>query len=253
MELEDRPELLLCHHRALDVPTRSAAPPRRLPRRVLSRLRRLPEGEVARVLLERIRLLLLDCARPLARQSTVLGVPPDPEVDVALDGVREAALDERLDERDDLRNEVGRARERVGHPEAEVTGVLEVPVRRVQGELGARAGGGVVDPVVDVGDVVDERRVVAAGPEPRPQPHPEHERARVADVCARVDGRPAEVHADRGRRRREGVDPARERVVELHRIEPTRRRRARRRRGGASPRGRERPVPPRARALGRGR
>ena len=82
----------------------------------------------------------------------------DAEVDVALDRVGEAALDELLDERDDLRDVLGHLRQVVGHPEPEVADVLEVPGGRALGELGARARRGLVDLVVDVGDVVDERR-----------------------------------------------------------------------------------------------
>ena len=44
-------EQLLRHRRALDVPARAAAPPRRVPRGVLALLMRLPEREVERVLL----------------------------------------------------------------------------------------------------------------------------------------------------------------------------------------------------------
>ena len=61
------PEVLLGHRRALDVPPRPPTAPRRVPRRVLTLLRRLPEREVARILLARVRLLLLDLIRPLAR------------------------------------------------------------------------------------------------------------------------------------------------------------------------------------------
>ena len=88
VDLEDGAEQLLGHHRALDVPAGPAATPRRVPGGVLARLVRLPEREVARVLLERVRLLLLDLVRPLARQAAVLGKARDPEVDVALDRVR---------------------------------------------------------------------------------------------------------------------------------------------------------------------
>ena len=46
--------------------------------------------------------------------------------------------------------------------ETEIVDVLEVPLRRVGGELGARAARGrLVDLVVDVRDVVDECHVVA--------------------------------------------------------------------------------------------
>src|SRR5437667_5968770 len=94
VDLEARPELVLSHDRALDVPARSPAPPRRIPRRVLARLVRLPEREVARVLLERVRLLLLDLVGTLARKPPVVGESPDAEVDIAADGVRVARVDE---------------------------------------------------------------------------------------------------------------------------------------------------------------
>ena len=89
VDLEGRPEELLGHRRALDVPARATAPPRRLPPRVLVRLVRLPEREVARILLARVRLLLLDLIGPLPGEPPVLGLPGDAEVDVALDLVRE--------------------------------------------------------------------------------------------------------------------------------------------------------------------
>ena len=99
-------------------------------------------------------------------------------------------------------------------PRPKSRGVLEVPLRGSRGELGARARRSVVDLVVDVGDVVHERRVVAARDEPAAEPHADHERPRVADVRARVHRRPAEVHADRAGRVRQLLLGARERVVE---------------------------------------
>ena len=104
-----------------------------------------------------------------------------------------------------------------GMPEAEIGRVLEVPLGRLRGELRALARRRVVDLVVDVRDVVDERHVVAAQLQPRAQPHPEHERPRVADVRPLVDGRAAEVHPDRPGRRRQLLELPRERVVETHR------------------------------------
>src|SRR4029077_1650325 len=59
VNLEARTEVLLRHRGALDVPARPDAAPRRLPPGVLARLVRLPEREVARILLERVRLLIL--------------------------------------------------------------------------------------------------------------------------------------------------------------------------------------------------
>src|SRR5262245_11515102 len=72
VDLEARPEQLFGQRRALDVPAGPAAAPRRVPRGVLTLLVRLPEGEVARVLLERVRFLLLDLVGPLSRQAPVL-------------------------------------------------------------------------------------------------------------------------------------------------------------------------------------
>ena len=48
-----------------------------------------------------------------------------------------------------------------GIAEAEVARVLEIPLGRPRGQLGACARRSVVDLVVDVGDVVHERHLVA--------------------------------------------------------------------------------------------
>ena len=223
------------------MPTRTAATPGRLPRCVLARLVRLPEREVARILLERVRLLLLDLVGPLAGKPPVPGIARDAEVHVAFDRVRVLALDELLDEADDLGNHLARLGLVVGHPQAEAAGVLEVPRRHLLGELGARARRRFVDLVVDVRDVVDERRLVPALSEPVSEPHPDHERAGVSDVCPSVDGRPAEVHAHRPWRLGQRVEPTSECVVEPDRH------------GAALPPWAGRPVLPLAPALCRGR
>ena len=83
----------------------------------------------------------------------------DAEVDVAVDLVGVLALDQLLDELDDHRHVLRDLRQLVRHAEPERLRVLEVPLGRLLRELGARpVAGGVVDLVVDVGDVVDERR-----------------------------------------------------------------------------------------------
>src|SRR5207248_1515951 len=117
VDLERRPEDLLGHRRALDVPARPAASPRRVPPRVLRlRLVRLPEREVALVLLERARLLtLLDLVGLLAGETAVLRERRDAEVDVAARLVRVPRVDELLDEADDLGHRLGRLRQVVGH------------------------------------------------------------------------------------------------------------------------------------------
>src|SRR5205823_13135345 len=82
VDLEHRPERLLRHHRALDVPPGPAAAPGGVPPCVFVRLVPLPEREIARIFLERIRLLLLDVVGSLARELSVLRIPGDAEVDV---------------------------------------------------------------------------------------------------------------------------------------------------------------------------
>src|SRR4029079_7591003 len=140
VDLERWSEQLLGEHRALDVPARPATPPGRVPRGVLTLLVRLPEGEVARILLQRVRLLLLDLSGSLAGEASVLGEARDAEVDVALDGIRMFRVDQGADEADDLRHVVGDLRHRVGHAEPEAAGVGEVPPGPPHSARAPRAG-----------------------------------------------------------------------------------------------------------------
>src|SRR5215204_2081226 len=162
VDLELGAEVLLAHCRALDVPARAAASPRRVPPRVLPRLVRLPQSEVARILFARVRLLLRDLIGLLSAQPSVVGEARDTKVDIPVGDVGGVALEQLLDQVDLVGNRVSRSRLDVGHPDAEPLDVLEVPARRIARELRARTGSRVVDLVVDVGDVDDELRVVAA-------------------------------------------------------------------------------------------
>ena len=174
----------------------------RVPPRVLARLVRLPEREVARILLARVRLLLLHLVRPLARELAVVGVARGrgsrrrrrPRT-------RSRARRARSMNATMLGIDLARLRQVVGPAEAERVRVLEVPLRRARGELGARVRRRLVDLVVDVGDVVDERGVVAARAEPVPQPHAD-------DVGPRV-ARRARARRRSGRRSTSGSGPAR--------------------------------------------
>ena len=93
-----------------------------------------------------------------------VGIGRHAEVDVAAGLVGEPAVDQLADESDDLRDDLGRARLDVRPAEPELVGVLDVPLRRLLGQLGAPhllPRGRLVDLVVDVRDVLDELDLVA--------------------------------------------------------------------------------------------
>ena len=180
----------------------AAPPPRRLPRRVLAGLRRLPQREVARILLARVRLLLLDLIGTLARELPVSTDPARPgsrrRPPTSYANPRETSSEIAPTIAGTDSVAVGSTS---GRPRPSSDGVLDVPPRRVGGQRRAGPRRRVVDLVVDVRDVLDERHVVAPLAQPAPQPHRDDERPRVPDVDPLVDGRPAEVHADRAGRR----------------------------------------------------
>ena len=116
------------------------------------------------------------------------------------------AIDQRLDVVDDRADRLGGQRLEVGAPELQAIRVGAVVRGHLGGELRARArvGGirstrGVVDLVVDVGDVDHERRCVALVLEEALEQAEHDERPRVADVDAAVNGRAAGVDADLSR------------------------------------------------------
>ena len=116
----------LRHRKTLDMPAGPPPPPGGVPGRVLPGLVRLPEREVSRVLLERIDVvfLVLELVEPLSGQPAVLPEASDTEVDVTLDLVRIAAVDQVDDEADDVFHRLGRARVVVDLVEAEAADVL---------------------------------------------------------------------------------------------------------------------------------
>ena len=141
--------------------TRCASPgaraPRRVPRGVLARLRRLPEREVARILLQRVRLLLLHLIgalpgeRTVARRSSRPGSRRRrrPRTRVRPRSAPRSARRSRPSSRS-LADEHRPPRARTRPTSSRYHS------RRLGGALRARPRGRVVDLVVDVGDVVDE-------------------------------------------------------------------------------------------------
>ena len=202
VDLERRAELRLGHRGALDVPARPPVAPRRRPARVLHRLGRLPEREVERVLLEPgalEALALVHLVDVAVRELPVLGQRAHAEVDVALRHVGVAAVEQVLDVGDDLLDGLRGPRLAVGPADAQPIGVGEVARRHLLRQVGRRAAerpGGVVDLVVDVGDVGHERRLVALVGEEAGEQAEDDEGTRVADVDRRVHRRAAGVDAD---------------------------------------------------------
>ena len=123
VDVEVEPKELLGHRGALDVPPRPPGSPGRVPRRVLTLLLRLPEGEVARILLQRevgvVALALVHLVLGAVRELAVLGKARDAEIDVAAGLVGGVTFDERLDQRHDPRDRLGGLRFVVGPADAE--------------------------------------------------------------------------------------------------------------------------------------
>src|SRR5580704_13719046 len=133
VNLKPRPEVLLGHGGALDVPTGTAPAPGRRPPRVLVRLVRLPERKVPWVFLPRAGLLSDHVFRPRAGEPAVVGEPRHAEVHVAGRLVREAPNHQLPDERDDLGDSLGGQGLDVRPAETECARVLEVPLGRLSG------------------------------------------------------------------------------------------------------------------------
>ena len=206
VDVERGAEVLLCHRGALDVPAGTARTPRRRPgggRRLGLLLPALPQREVARVALA-ARVGVpggLHVVDLLVRELAVLRPGADVEVDVAgavLGGVRVPAHDQLGDQLDHLRDVAGgaglvRRRQHVDRGqrlvELAVHGVGEV----VPGTALLRGLG--QDLVVDVGDVADERDVVAGAGQPAPQHVEVDRRPDVPDVRLRLDRQAAHVDA----------------------------------------------------------
>ncbi len=201
VDLEADAEHLLGHRRALDVPAGPPTAPRRVPRGVLALLLGLPEREVEWVLLAIGAfdpLPLVHVVDRAVAQRAVVGVRAHPEVDVTVDRVGRAVVEQGLDEVLDRLDRLRGQRLAIGPPEAQALGVGEVVRRHLPREVGAghaERPRRVVDLVVDVGHVGDERRLVALVLEEALEQRGDDVGTRIADVDAVVDRRPARVDA----------------------------------------------------------
>jgi len=214
------------HRGALDVPARAAGPHPEVPGR-LAGLRRLPEHEVACVLLVVVVGVhagaRLDAFVVQAREAAVPREGRDLVVDGPVAAVRVAGAVQRADDAGHRAQVlfVGGPRALLHRLETEGRGVLEErgnPLVGVLAQRHARFLGAVDGAIVHVGEVHHlahvPPHVVAQGP---PQDVAADERPEVADVRPVVDRRAAGVHPDGSAvRRRELVLSAAEGVVKAH-------------------------------------
>jgi hypothetical protein len=203
MDVEGRPEVAHAHRRAFEVPARPARPDRRVPGR-LRGLRSLPEGEVTDIVLGV--LIGLD---PLPDPQVVgieAGEPPicRPARDAEEDRPVARAIgvpggDEPLDERDHVRDVLGRSGQDVRHRHAEgrrVDPELRQPAIGECPDRDALCRGAPDDLVVDVGDVHHPGHPEALRAQEPDEHVGEQERPEVADVGRSVDSRAAGVDPD---------------------------------------------------------
>ena len=226
VQVERLAEVLHGHRGALDVPAGAAAPPRGVPAdRSVRRLPRLPEREVADVLL-----VVFVRRAPQARalvvevdvgELAVAGELADLEVDRAvLALVRDALLHELGDERDHLGDVVRRRGVDLRRLDVQLLQVGEerVLVRlRVVGQSDARGVCAADRLVVDVGEVHHLADLHSVELHDAAEDILERVGAEVADVGEVVDGGSARVEADRvALEGPELLDSSRQRVVDVH-------------------------------------
>ena len=211
------------HRRALDVPAGAAPSQAGVPADVV-RPHRLPEGEVASVLLGVV--VGIHPAAPPghqpgggdAREAPVAGEPGDPEVDPPVTAVGDPLCLQALDQGHHLLDVPGGPRVVVGPADAKGVEVGEEPLDPGGGLLRQPLVvlGGVVDqPVVHVGQVHDVGDPREAALKPAAQHVLEEEGPEVPDVGTVPDRRAAGVEAHvAGLQGCDRLEPAGEGVVE---------------------------------------
>ena len=200
VDIEGLAQQPAAHGRALDVPAGAAGSPRAGPGG-LARLGRLPQGEVGRVPLPlgHAAPFALHLFRGAIAELAVIVVLGHVEVDVALGLVGKALGDQRLREVDDLVDVLGAAGEVVDGVDAQGIDIAKVVGRHLLGQGGHRdpAGIGLVDQlVVNVGDVHDERHVVARVGQVAFDGVEDHRADHVPDVAWLIDGGAAQIDSN---------------------------------------------------------
>mmetsp|Transcript_67588 Transcript_67588/g.220000 ORF Transcript_67588/g.220000 Transcript_67588/m.220000 type:complete len:368 (-) Transcript_67588:603-1706(-) len=203
-------QVLFRHRTALDMPTRAASAPRRLPRR-LAGFGRLPERKILRRLLPTTDLNSrpgLIAVQAASGEASVVGEAPHPEIHIQTTGalrldrrarVRVLPLLQRLHHRQDLGHCLGDAGLARGRRATEGRGILlHLHFHAPRQGLGALAAlrGAADDLVVDVRDIANIVHGVASLPQVAGNDVEEYHDASVAQVAQVVHGHPTDVHVD---------------------------------------------------------
>src|ERR1700730_11834783 len=224
MDVEALAQVLHAHGGALDVPAGAPNAERRLPR-LLTRLARLPQHEVARLVLA----IVVDIDAGAGLQSRVvkvseLAVPwkgGDSEIGRAVRDIGVAFLAEQVDQRDHFEDVFRGSRVVLSTFDAQRIEVIEKRLDVFLGELVDRLavlGRLLDDAVLDIGQIHHLRDAVPLLQQDSSQQVLEEEGPEVPDVGIVVDRWAAGVHPNMTRfDRLELLDPTIHRVVEAHR------------------------------------
>ena len=205
VEVEGIAKVLIAHSRAFDVPARTAFAPGAVPRRFAG-LSTFPEGEVHGIVLA-----VVDfdtgaghhVVEAATAQFAVVGELFDAVIDVVVDDVGIAFVDEGLDHVDDFIHVFRYAGILVGPADVELVHDVEVRCDIAVGNgipRDAFAVGSVDDLIVDVGEVLDVRDFIAQVFQIALDDVPRDERTGIAHVGMVVRRNAADIHLDLARR-----------------------------------------------------
>ena len=205
VEVEGVAEVFVAHGRAFDVPARTAFAPGAVPRR-FTRFRAFPEGEVHGVVLA---VVDFDAGaghhvvEAAAAQFAIVGELFDAVIDVVVDDIGIALVNQGLDHVDDFRHVFRNAGVFVGPADMELVHDFEIRGDIAVGNRIPRdafAVGSVDDLVVNVGEVLDVRDFITEVFQVALDDVPGDERTGVAHVGMVVRRDAADVHLDLARR-----------------------------------------------------
>src|SRR5439155_1253900 len=223
VDVERGAEVLVRHRVAFDVPTGAALPPRARPRGFVL-LGPFPEGEVERILPaaprgDRVHDDVLDL--PMGEDAEGMFRLLRPEVDLAVDRVCVAAVDEPLHEGDDLGDVLGDLRIMGRGLDVQGAHVTEERIDEELGEIEGRLprfGSPADDHLFDVREVLHADDPVPQELEVPPCDVERDVRACMAEVAEVVRGGAADVHLHDARSEgHERILPPRARVVQSKR------------------------------------